>query len=128
QPAAGFVGREPGDPIDLRERLAPATAGRPFHLELVRDRSRRIQVALDCPGMDDLAALLDDRPELDRRRAVGLAHRRCQAYFLEELAPRDGEEIVLGCVRLALRDRPVPLVATGEERTAGMAEEHLDRV
>src|SRR4029079_4030403 len=71
QPPARLDWVEPGDPVELGEHLPSAAPRRPFHLELVRVRRRRIELALDRPGMDDLAALLDDRSERDRWRAVG---------------------------------------------------------
>ena len=72
-PAARLVRAEPGDTVDLRERLPSAAPRRPLHLEGVGDGGGRVEIALDRPGVDDLAALLDDRAERDRRRAVGLA-------------------------------------------------------
>jgi hypothetical protein len=82
----------------------------------------RIKIALDRPGVDDLAALLDDRPEIERRR-VGVD---LGAGLLRELTSRDGRHGFAGAIGLTLRDRPVAGVAVHEVGPAGMGEEHLD--
>src|SRR5258706_3079724 len=124
--AARLVRVEPCDPIDLREALPAPASRRPFHLELVGDRGGRVEVALDRPAVDDLAALLDDRVEWDRRRAVGLGRGCGMADLLGELAPGDGEEVEIGLVQLALRDRPMAFVPLGQERPTRMTEKDLE--
>ena len=76
--------------------------------------------------MDDLAALLDDRPERDRRSTAGPRLGRLRADLFAELAAGDGEEILLEAVGFALRDRPVAFVSPGEERPTRVGEEDLD--
>ena len=94
---------------------------RPLHLELVRAGPRPDPGRPRPPAVDDLAALLDDRPELDgRRRRVDLG-----AGLLGELAPRDGIERLARAVGLALRDRPVTEVALREVRPARMGQQDL---
>ena len=121
EPAPRLVRIEPADPVDLREHLAPARSRRPLHLERVRQRRRRVQVALDRPGVDDLAALLDDRAERDGRgRRVDR-----RAGLLRELAPSDPS------VGSAPSGSPFGIVQSprsrlGEIRPARVGEEHLE--
>ena len=75
--------------------------------------------------MDDLAPLLDDRAERDRRGSVRLRGGRRMADLLRELTPSDRQQILFGAIRLALRDRPVALVPARKERAARMAEQDL---
>src|SRR5689334_17857353 len=53
EPGPCFGRREPVHTIDLGEGLTAAAPGRPLHLEGVRDRLPRVEVALDRPGVDD---------------------------------------------------------------------------
>src|SRR5205814_4797079 len=98
QASSCLVRREPGDSVDLRKELPPAAPGRPLHLELVGDRGRRVQVTLDRPGVDELAALLDDRVERDGRGSVGLLGGSQLADLLRELAPGDREQVFVGSI------------------------------
>src|SRR5690349_3269642 len=106
---ARLVEREPLDAVDLRERSGPAGAGRPLQLEGVADGDVRVEVALGRPRLHDLAALLDDRAEVDE-----LSLRHGVPGLLLELTPGHVEERLAGS-RLALRDRPVAGVLAGEE-------------
>ena len=103
---AGLVDVEPLDPVDLGERLdaARSPAASSISNVLLHGR-RRVEVALEGPGVDDLAALLDDAAELDR-----VAAGRRVAGLLLELATGDLEQLLVA-VDLALRDRPVAVVA-----------------
>src|SRR5688572_10983643 len=56
---------EPSDAVDLGKALAAARSRRPLDLDRVRVCVGWIQVAFHRPGVDDLAALLDDRSQLD---------------------------------------------------------------
>ena len=85
----------------------------------------RVEVALDRPGVDDLAALLDDRARARWSGAVRVERR--PGLFLE-LAPRDRRQRLVGAVRLTLRDRPVAEVPVREIRPAGVGQEHLEAV
>ena len=76
---------------------------------------------LDGPPVDDLAALLDDRSELDRRRRRIDA--RCPSPPRTRAGPLPAAPRTV--VRFALRDRPVPEIAFGEVRPAGVREQHL---
>src|SRR3954453_14363692 len=125
QPPACLVGSEPCHAVELGKDLAATTSWRPLHLELVRVGVGWVQVTLDGPGVDDLAALLDDRAEGNRRSPVRLRGGRRQPGLLGELAAGHREEVSIHAVRLTLRDGPVTLVAAGEERPAGMTEEEL---
>ena len=83
-------------------------------------RGRRVEVALERPRLDELAALLLDLPELDRV-AVG---RRVTGLLLEfATRHRPGR---LAVVELALGHGPDARVALRPERSAGMGEQHLD--
>src|SRR3954469_10573252 len=112
--------REPLGTIDLGERLPPAGPRRPLHLERVRVRRRRVEVALDRPARHDLAVLLPHLAERARLRAV----RERRAELLLDLAPGGGGRIVAVAV-LALGDRPGAVVALGPERAARVDEEDL---
>src|SRR4029079_7983604 len=118
--ALRLVDVEPLDPVDLRKRLEPPGARRPDHLERVAVRRRRVEVALEGPGVDGLAALLDDAAQLDR-----VAVRWAVAGLLLELAPGDGDELLV-TVGLALGDRPVAGRAVREERPARVGEQDLE--
>ena len=74
--------------IDLGERLLPPTLRRPFHLEAVRLERSRVEIALDRPGRDDLAASLRDLAE----RAIDAVRPR-RAELLLELALGDGKQV-----------------------------------
>ena len=76
----GFVGRKPTPAIDLRKLcLLPGPRG-PLHLEEIAPQRARVNVALDAPGADDLAAGLLQRSE----GAKGSVDRR--PGFFEKLA------------------------------------------
>lgn len=57
----GGGGVEPGGAVDLGEGGGFAAAGRPFHFEGVAVDRVGVDVGIDGPGVDDLAALLFDR-------------------------------------------------------------------
>src|SRR5437762_14150222 len=69
-PASRLLGRQPGDPVDLGIALSPAGPRRPLHLELVRGDGILVEITLDRPAMDGLAAAEDDGPEMDGVAAV----------------------------------------------------------
>ena len=88
-------------PVDLRElHLSPRLWG-PFHRERVADDCTRIAVALERPGVNDLASLL-----LDRRQSDEWTGWRDAGFFLE--LPLGGFEQVLARFDLALGNRPSP--------------------
>src|SRR4029077_6850157 len=95
---------------------------RPFELERVARRLRRVEVALERPGDDPLAGLLEDLAEVDRlTRGWGMAR------LLGELASGDVDQR-LARIRLALRQGPGSEVAAGMERATRMGEEDLESV
>ena len=96
-------------------------ARRPFRLRPQAVQARRVAVALERPGVDDLAAALDDPAE----RQVGTA--RFEAGFLDELAD-GGLERIFARMDAALRNRPRAFVSRGPERPAGMREQDLEAV
>ena len=66
-----LVEPEPGRPIDLGDLDAPARPARPLELEGVADEGRRVELALECPGVDDLVVPVLDRAQR-HVRAPGL--------------------------------------------------------
>src|SRR5436309_12213190 len=82
------VRRKPLRAVDFRKARPAATLRRPFQLECIRPERRRIEIALEREGGDDLAARLRDlaeRPELAAWARSGL--------FLE-FTHRDFERIL----------------------------------
>ncbi len=78
-----------------------------------------IEVALDRPRVNELAAGLTNRSECDELAG----HRRAELLF--ELPPRCGERIFVG-VDLTLRNRPGALVLLRPQRAARVHEQDLD--
>src|SRR3954471_15001363 len=74
-------------PIDLRKARAASRPRRPFDLERVAPDGGRIAVPLDAPAVHDLAPLLLDRRERDKRPG------RRETEFLLELAPGGGQQV-----------------------------------
>ncbi len=109
---------EEGRPVDLRELHPSPRLRGPFHRERVADGRTWVAVALERPGVDDLAALL-----LHRRQSDEWACRRDAGFFLE--FPPGGFEQVLARLDLALGNRPGAVVLVLEKRAAGMGKEHL---
>ena len=120
-PQPRLVQRKPGDPIDLRNCLNPARAAWPFQLKCAGDDGGRVEISLNRPRGNQLAARLPDLPERDQRSIGG-----GQAELLEELPTRGGERRLVRVI-FALGDRPGARVAAGPERAAGMGEEHFER-
>ena len=77
-----------------------------------------VRLALDGPGVDDLAALLLDR----RQSSEGSSWR--DAGFLLEL-PLGGFEPVLTRYDLTLGNRPSAVILVLEKWTTGMGQKHL---
>jgi hypothetical protein len=80
---------------------------------------RGVAIALDRPGVHDLAAGLPDGRQ-GTKFAVDLG-----ARFLAEFPAGVSQEVDIGR-DFALRDRPRAKVFLGPERAAGMDQEHLD--
>src|SRR5262245_30712218 len=101
--------RKPFSAVDFRKARPAAALGRPLQLECVRLERRRIEVALDREGRDNLTARLrnlTERPELATGTRSGL--------FLE-FTHRDVERVLCFGI-FALRDRPRAEVLPGPER------------
>ena len=111
--------REIGDAVDLRKSLPASRFRRPLDFERIAGERRKIEVGLERPGVDDLAAFL-----LDRRKREELA-RGGQIRLLGEFSPRRGEQIGAGFGE-ALGDRPHPVVLLGPERPARMREQDFE--
>src|SRR6478672_12672132 len=120
-PQPRLVQRKPGDPIDLRNCLNPARAAWPFQLEGAGDDGGRVEISLNRPRGNQLAARLPDLPERDQRSIGG-----GQAELLQELPTRGGERRLVRVI-FPLGDRPGAGVTAGPERAAGMGEEHFER-
>src|SRR6185437_12385413 len=88
-------------------------------LERVAVQLRRVEVGLDGPRRDALAARLANLPELQQ-----LSRTRRHAGLLLELAPRRRER-VLPLVVFALHDRPRRVLAARPERAAHVTDQHL---
>src|SRR3954447_1277645 len=125
-PPASFAEAEPRDSIDLRDRHSAAGAGRPLDLDLVGSGERRVEVAFDCPGADDLATLERDVAEAERR-GVGVGGDRVDLKpgLLEEFALRGclGRFTVVGD---ALGDAPAFPVLLLPVRAARVGEQDLE--
>src|SRR4029079_4263382 len=116
---AGIGRRKPCRAVDFRKRRPAPALGWPLQLELIRLESRRVEVAFDRPGGDDLAARLDQIPE---RKKVAL---RPRAGLLFEFTPRYRQRILaLGIFTLG--NGPGAPVLLGPERAAGMHEQEFD--
>src|SRR4051812_42131035 len=113
------VEREPRRPVDLRELPHRPGPRRPLDREAVRVHGVGVQVSLERPRGDDLAATLPDLPELHE-----LARRRRRPELLTELAQRTRARI-LPVVVLTLGDRPGADIALGPERSARVDEQDL---
>src|SRR6185295_13790447 len=111
--------RQPYGPVHFGKRRALAGSRRPFDLEPVRIEKRRLEIALDREGGDELAAALAQFAERD----IG-SFRWRSAEFLFEFAPGDGERIFT-LVIFALRDGPGTFILVLPERPTGMHEENL---
>ena len=120
-PQPRLVQRKPGDTIHLRNCLNPARAAWPFQLEGAGDDGGRVEISLNRPCGNQLAARLPDLSERDQRSIGG-----GQAELLEELPARGGERRLVRVI-FALGDRPGARVTAGPERAAGMGEEHFER-
>ena len=116
---ARLVEREPGGAVDLGKRLPTAGAWRPFHLEGIADESGRIEVGLDGPHMDDLAAGLS--PRCQRHEVAG----DCRAELLGHLADGGRQRASPGAISPLGIDQ-APGVLPRPQRPAGMYQEHLD--
>ena len=110
---------EPFGAVHLGERAHLARAGRPLDGERVALDPRGIEVALECPGADQLSALLPDLAQGDRL-AVG----RRGAQLLLELATGGLERVFVRLV-LAFGDRPGAFVAARPEGPARVYEQDL---
>jgi len=93
----------------------------PLHLELVAGDVLDVEVALDRPYADQLAAWLAELAKVDP-----VSYRSCLAQLLFEFPVRSLFRILTRLI-LALRDRPGTVVLVGPERAAGMHDEHLER-
>src|SRR4029077_4990857 len=78
--------RKPGDTIHLRNCLNPARAAWPFQLEGAGDDGGRVEISLNRPRGNQLAARQRDPPGRDQ-----LSIGRGQAELLEELPTRGVE-------------------------------------
>src|SRR5262249_40024948 len=65
----GVGGRKPLRAVDFGKRRLASALRRPFQLEPVRRQRRRVEVAFEPPGGDDLAAGLND---LTERKEIAL--------------------------------------------------------
>lgn len=113
---------EPRDAIDLGELADGSRPAWPLQFEGARDDRLRVEVALDGPGPDELAAGLSDLAERQ-----GAAGGRGQPEFLAELAASRIERFLVRSV-LTLRQRPRAMVSTCPERSTGVGEQDLHGV
>ena len=112
---------KPSGAIDLRKFLGPTRAGWPLDREEIAANRRGVDIASDCPGMDDLAAGLLQR--LERHRIAAQA----RTGFLAKFGARRRQQI--GTFRrLTLRNRPRAIVLARPIRASGMNQEYLNRV
>ena len=80
-PLAGGIDGEPAARVDLRKFPVNARVARPLQSEGVADDSGRVQVVLQHPCMDSLAALLFQRAQFEECPVDG------KTGFFTELAP-----------------------------------------
>src|SRR4051812_3052469 len=112
-------GVEPLGAVDLGELLPTARVRWPLQRECRAPDGRRVELALDRPRPDALAAGLAQLTQVERP-----AGRDVAAGLLRELAPGRREGVLVGVV-LALDDRPGAVVLARPEGAAHVAEEHL---
>src|SRR5690606_33128943 len=110
---------EPAGAVDLGERAPLPRPARPLDLERVAAQLPGIGIALDRPGVHDLAAGLADRPERERGPLGG------EARLLRQLAARSGEQVLAGA-DLPLRNRPRAAILARPEGAARMDQQHLE--
>jgi len=103
----------------LHNRSSRKIAWWPLQLVGVADGGCRVELSLGRPAEHELARLLGDLSELDQR-AVGCL----RSGLLLELPASDGDELLAG-LHLAFRDRPVPEILLGPERSTLVGEQHL---
>lgn len=118
--ASGLRESKPCRTVDFGECPSMAGTGRPFHRERVAHDRIGVAVALDGPGVDDLAAGLFDGLQGFETAGCG------EAGFLVELPPGGFERVLVG--ELALRDGPRSLILPGPERPAWVDQEDFDSV
>src|SRR5215470_1021449 len=116
-----IIESEPLRSIDFGEILKAPRSARPFDRECVATDRGGVRIALEGPSLDQLAASLLDRCELNEGPA------RLDARLLPELARSRGERFLAGVV-LALGNRPGAQVLVLPERTARMDEQHVQTV
>ena len=119
--APGLIDGDPLDPVDLRELPDRPRAPRPFDREGVARRMGDIEVALERPDADPLAAGLAALPE-----EGGLPLRSRQADLLFELPVGRVERILAGDV-LTLGDGPGGIVFPRPERATRVGDQDFDR-
>ncbi len=108
---------EIGDAVDLGKALLLARLGRPLHLELIAGKAAEIEVGLQREAVDQLAALLPQRRQRQKRAACD------EAGLLVEFALGAGEHVV--GFHHALGDRPGALVAAAPIGPAGVGEQQF---
>jgi len=118
-PDHGVARRKPARAIDLGKFLLPSGARRPLHGEEIALQPGRIAVALERPGLDDLATGLAERTQLDEI-AIDV-----DAGLFREFAPRGGQGVLVSRAQ-SFWNRPSALVLGRLEGSARMDEKDLD--
>ncbi len=116
---AGFGDGEEADFINLGEGLEFAGADGPFGGEGVAgmDVAAR-HITFARPGVDGLAAFLEDGAEIDKRTGGN------EPGLFTEFA-LGGDEQIFAFIRFAFGDGPVAVVFLSEERSARMREKNF---
>ena len=110
---------KPASPINLRKLLLPAGARRPLDLERVTPHLADVDIGIDRPRMNDLAAGLADVANWSQ-----CSGRRGNAELFFEFTSRHIHSSFTFC-KLAFRDRPTAVVALLPVWSAGVDQQHL---
>lgn len=112
---------EPSGPVDFRKLSRLARAWRPLHAEHVADKSSRIPIIFDRPGMHPLSPRLPQRSErkcLTADRIPGLFRKLPEGSLVGLLAK----------VNFALRNSPRTIVLLAPIGPARMRKQDLEAV
>ena len=106
--------------VNLGKRGDAPGMGRPFHSEGIAADLGGVTIAFKRPGMNELAAFLGDRGELDETAFGG------EAQFFVEFSFRRRERLFPG-QEFALGNGPGAGILVFPERPAGMDEQKLEQ-